>query len=191
MSRGHGCRGEFLQTVLRHTRHGPTCKRSDETARETCSVLLLRQDAHKFYQAQAKLIWNGLEFNGREAIAKHLTSLPATRHNLYSLDLFPMKGTARRETSLQSIARVLFRSISRRASHLSGVHQRCCDLRFIGHAIGAERKTTLLTRLRPHCRHEFIRMGHCQRMLSFPRVICVHLFFFRIQINKQEFNVLH
>ncbi len=50
------------------------------------------KDVEKFYQIQAKLIWNGKELNGRDEIAKHLISLPSTRHNIYSLDFFPMKG---------------------------------------------------------------------------------------------------
>jgi len=52
----------------------------------------LFKDIDKFYQTQAKLIWNGIELNGHDAIAKHLISLPPTRHNIYSLDFFPMKG---------------------------------------------------------------------------------------------------
>lgn len=58
------------------------------------------KDVDKFYQTQAKLIWNGTEFTGRDAIAKHLISLPPTRHNVYSLDFFPMKGKKRKETNM-------------------------------------------------------------------------------------------
>ncbi len=50
------------------------------------------KDINKFYQAQAKLIWNGIELNDQSEIAKHLISLPASRHHIYSLDFFPMKG---------------------------------------------------------------------------------------------------
>ena len=55
-------------------------------------IYIIFKDIDKFYQIQAKLIWNGIELNGRDAIAKHLISLPATRHHIYSLDFFPMKG---------------------------------------------------------------------------------------------------
>ncbi len=46
----------------------------------------------KFYQTQAKLIWNGTEIIGQNAISTHLVSLPPTKHDIYSLDFFPMKG---------------------------------------------------------------------------------------------------
>jgi len=46
----------------------------------------------KFYQSQAKLIWNGNEINGQSAIASHLVSLPPSKHQIYALDFFPMKG---------------------------------------------------------------------------------------------------
>ncbi|CAF0851296.1 unnamed protein product [Adineta ricciae] len=50
-----------------------------------------RHNIHKFYQAQAKLIWNGTPHDGRDVIAKHLVALPSTRHHIYALDFFPMK----------------------------------------------------------------------------------------------------
>ncbi|CAF4454961.1 unnamed protein product [Adineta steineri] len=51
-----------------------------------------RHNVDKFYQAQAKLIWNGIEINGQTEIAKHLVALPPTKHHIYALDFFPMKG---------------------------------------------------------------------------------------------------
>ena len=59
----------------------------------TMHHLSLLQNIDGFYQTQAKLIWNGTELNGRDAIAKYLIALPPTRHHIYSLDFFPMKGT--------------------------------------------------------------------------------------------------
>ncbi|CAF1274162.1 unnamed protein product [Rotaria sordida] len=50
-----------------------------------------RHNVDKFYQTQAKLIWNGNEINGQNAIASHLISLPPTKHHIYALDYFPMK----------------------------------------------------------------------------------------------------
>ncbi|CAF0933361.1 unnamed protein product [Adineta steineri] len=50
-----------------------------------------RHNVDKFYQAQAKLIWNGIEVNGQTEIAKHLVALPPTKHHIYALDFFPMK----------------------------------------------------------------------------------------------------
>jgi len=50
-----------------------------------------RHNVDKFYQIQAKLIWNGTEINGQNAIASHLVSLPPTKHQIYALDFFPMK----------------------------------------------------------------------------------------------------
>ncbi|CAF4884038.1 unnamed protein product, partial [Rotaria socialis] len=49
-----------------------------------------RHDIEKFYQAQAKLVWNGTELDGSSTIAKYLIALPPTRHNIYALDFFPM-----------------------------------------------------------------------------------------------------
>jgi len=50
-----------------------------------------RVDVDKFYQNDAKLIWNGNELNGRDAITRHLISLPTSRHQIQALDFFPMK----------------------------------------------------------------------------------------------------
>jgi hypothetical protein len=33
-----------------------------------------------------------MEITGQNAIANHLVSLPPTKHHIYSLDFFPMKG---------------------------------------------------------------------------------------------------
>ncbi|CAF0906688.1 unnamed protein product [Adineta ricciae] len=50
-----------------------------------------RHNVDKFYQNQAKLIWNGKEINGQNAIANYLVGLPPTKHYIYALDFFPMK----------------------------------------------------------------------------------------------------
>ncbi|CAF0794713.1 unnamed protein product [Rotaria sp. Silwood1] len=50
-----------------------------------------RHNVDKFYQTQAKLIWNGNEINGQNAIGNYLVSLPPTKHHIYALDYFPMK----------------------------------------------------------------------------------------------------
>ncbi|CAF1149570.1 unnamed protein product [Rotaria sp. Silwood1] len=62
-----------------------------------------RHDIDKFYQAQAKLVWNGNEFNGQSDIAKHLVSLPATRHHIYALDYFPMNDLFPNETKTYQV----------------------------------------------------------------------------------------
>lgn len=50
-----------------------------------------RHNVGKFYQNQAKLIWNGNEINGQSAIASYLIALPPSKHYIYSLDYLPMK----------------------------------------------------------------------------------------------------
>ncbi|CAF0935740.1 unnamed protein product [Adineta steineri] len=62
-----------------------------------------RHDISKFYQVEAKLIWNGNELAGREAIAKHLIALPSTENTIYSLDFFPMKDLFPDETTTYQV----------------------------------------------------------------------------------------
>lgn len=62
-----------------------------------------RVDVDKFYQNDAKLVWNGIELNGRDAITKHLISLPTTRHQIQALDFFPMKGSSVRSFPFNNV----------------------------------------------------------------------------------------
>lgn len=48
-----------------------------------------------------------MEINGQSAIANHLVALPPTRHHIYALDYFPMKGKTK-IVSLLSLMNVYF-----------------------------------------------------------------------------------